>query len=355
MTFPFPLPSRYELCAERLEGGQGFVYICIDHFLQRKVAIKVVKHLSDINALKKEMRTLSEVRSRHVAELYDLITAKRSGMCGLVEEYVGGPSLDEYIKTADAGDYLRILWQLASGLSDIHVHGKIHRDIKPGNVRFDAEGVLKILDFGLAMDRKDAETIYSRGTKYFLAPELYRTPPIKVKPAVDVYAFGVLAWYIGTGGKLHPAIRESPPASKTSMPSFADIKSSLPADLISLLDRTIDVDPAVRPQMLDLRLALERHILYGKHRAHIAYGGDSRILSTVGESATLRSGQDVITIIYNGLTFAIASVQGNVYVNNVRAVVGQPLPGSCVVTLGYGTGWSRVFVPIDMSHPGVVI
>ena len=105
--------------------------------------------------------------------------AKRSEAAALVQEYVPGPSLKDYIKVEhDAEECLRTLWQLSCGLSDIHSKSKVHRDVKPSNLKFDGENVLKILDFGLVSELpNDDETVNARGTRYFLAPELYGTLP----------------------------------------------------------------------------------------------------------------------------------------------------------------------------------
>ena len=296
MSFPFKLPPRYEFNGERLEGGQGYVYICADTFLQRKVAIKVMKLLSDGEVLKREIARLSEIRSRHVAEVYDLVMAKRSGMLGLVQQYVSGMDLTEYAKAASADGYLHVLWQIACGLSDIHQHRKIHRDIKPANIRFDSERVIKILDFGLAADSADAVTVHARGTKHFLAPELYGSPPIPLTNAIDVYAFGVVAWFLGTNGKLAAAICQIPPASSIPMPSFAATGLPLPAEVVQVLDRTLNKIPGMRPGMEEVRTVLEQYLLYGRHRAYISYGSQSRTLSTPGETITLTAGADSLTI-----------------------------------------------------------
>src|SRR3954467_9459055 len=96
MSLPFSLPARYEFAGERLKGGQGYVYVCRDKFLERKVAIKVMANVADNDILKHELAAMREVRSPHVAEIYDLIFAKRSGMAGLIQEYVSGDGLDVF-------------------------------------------------------------------------------------------------------------------------------------------------------------------------------------------------------------------------------------------------------------------
>ena len=72
------------------------------------------------------------------------------------------------------------MWQICFGVADIHAHKKIHRDLKPDNLRFDKEGILKTLDFGLSVDSEDAETLRSRGSFYYAAPELFGIPPVKI-------------------------------------------------------------------------------------------------------------------------------------------------------------------------------
>ncbi len=354
VTFPFTLPPRYS-AHERRDGGQGYVFVCDDEYLERKVAIKVMKVVSDAAVLRQEIAAVSDIRSRHVAEVYDVVHAKRSQMVGLVQEFVPGPSLEEYVKTSHDSKLLQVAWQLASGIADIHSHRKIHRDIKPSNARFDDEGVLKILDFGMAMvDREDAETHRARGTLGFIAPEPYGSPPVPVTKAVDTYAFGVLCWYMATRGSLAPAMLETPPGSHSVLPSFAESGASLPEDLIELLDGALSLKPGKRPSMRGIRDAIERHLLYGKHRAFI--GRDNRVLERVGDSVVIKAGNDAIGISYDGLRFTISEIRGDVYVNNTPVTHGQDLPGSCVVTLGRRQmGYGREFVPIDMSHPGVVI
>jgi hypothetical protein len=79
---------RYALCQEQLTAGQVFVFVCIDRYLERQVAIKVMKHASDITLLNRRSGPWPKYDRHHVAELYDFFTDKRSGMCALIEEFV---------------------------------------------------------------------------------------------------------------------------------------------------------------------------------------------------------------------------------------------------------------------------
>jgi eukaryotic-like serine/threonine-protein kinase len=244
-TFPFGLPSRYEFAGERLEGGHGYVYICHDKYLDRKVAIKVMRNISDAHMLTRELAVMRDVRSQHVAEIYDLLFAKRSAMAGLVQEYVSGESLEAYaLRRNDREDVLKSIWQLARGIADIHAHGKLHRDIKPSNARFDSENVLKILDFGITSDlTSTSNTSRARGTRDFLGPEFYDTPPIKLTEAADVYAFGVTVWFIASKAKLPGPLQETPPQRSSPVQSLVVAWPDWNNDLIRILDSTLHVRP----------------------------------------------------------------------------------------------------------------
>jgi eukaryotic-like serine/threonine-protein kinase len=353
-VFPFKLPPRYEFDGPRLQGGQGYVYVCTDNYLERKVAIKVMKSVHDTSALQKELASIQAVRSRHIAQVYDLVFAKNSGMIGLVQEYVPGPDLEEYANLKK--DFLALVYQVACGLADIHRSSRIHRDIKPSNIRLDGEKIAKILDFGLATVAKpDAETVHSRGTQYYIAPELYQSPPVKYTAVVDTFAFGVTARVVADGGKLPLGLKQTPPYA-TPLPSFSSCIIGLPQEVVALLDRCLAVKPQDRPKMDEIRDALAKRLVFGQHRGMITDQGKTHELSSVGQTVTLRVQNDTMTIKYDGLDFIVDAVSGDVFINNHAAQQGTSLPASCVITLGGPQlGQARTFVPFNVSHPAVVL
>jgi len=356
VAFPFKLPTRYVYEGPTLDGGQGTVYVCRDLYLERKVAVKVMTGVSDASEIRKELTAIQGVRSRHVAQIYDLVTSGHGGKVGLVQEYVPGPNVKDYSKKSDiTHEYLRLVYQIACGISDIHQSGKIHRDIKPSNIKLDAENVVKILDFGLATDAgHNAVTEDARGTPCYIAPELYVTPPIKFTAAVDTFAFGVTARVIAERGAILPAFRQTPPYA-TPFPSFGTSPTPLTQEVVAILDLTLETDPKKRPAMTKVRDVLAGRLLYGKHRAVVTYGSLHE-LSVPGKSISLKTAIGAITIKYDGLRFAIESLSGDVYINNAAAQTNQTLPRSCVITLGASyLGASRTFVPFNVSHPGVVL
>jgi eukaryotic-like serine/threonine-protein kinase len=353
----FKLPDRYQDKGERFEGGQGYVSVFNDTYLDRSVAVKYMKNVAHADVLMKELSALCDLSSRHVAQVYDLISS-RKGTVALIQEYVPGNDLQGYIATKHADlEYFKTLWQLACGLEDIHAQNRVHRDIKPSNVKFDDEGILKILDFGLVSQLPtDDETIDARGTRHYLAPELYDPPPVKVTPAIDVYAFGVTAWYLLGGGVLPKSLRQIPPQSASAPPSFSTASVPPPNTIVATLDRTLRVDPTRRPSISTVRETLEGHLLFGRHILTLSAGNNKSILNAPGATATLRANAAVLTIRYDGLSFLIDVAQGDVFVNNAAAVVGDSIPRSCVVTFGLSGGpSSRTFVSANISKPEVVL
>lgn len=356
----FPIPSRYEYVGPRLDGGQGYVYLYRDTFLQRHVAIKEMKHPGDAGVLRDELAKIREIRSRHVVEVYDLFEAKRSGGVALVEEYVPGSTLENLAAFQPAlSDIqaIRILWQIACGLSDIHAHHIIHRDVKPRNIKRDTEGVIKILDFGLSSNMApEAETVASRGTAHYLAPEMYDTPPIRLSWEIDVYAFGVTAWHLLNGGILPAPLREVPPNLKNVNVSLQGAKVILPTHLTDMLDKTINRNPKQRPTMESIRDEFYRQITSGQHRLTFTYEGKHHLLSKVTPRATLKAGTSSLTINYDQFKYFVEIVEGEVYFNNAKVEVGMALPDSCVITFGDHTqGQGRTFVPMTVLVPEVVL
>lgn len=356
MNFPFTLPPRYVALPERRDGGQGSVHIANDLYLDRKVAIKRMKYPNQNDSLKNEIKIMSRIQSRHIAEVYDIVYAKNSEWLGLVQEYVSGESLESCPDAATGDNLLKTLWQIASGLADIHSHGIIHRDLKPWNIRFDDESVVKILDFGLSINADNATTLRSRGTAGFLAPEYYFPKPVSLSSAVDVYAFGVTAWFLTHNCKLSAGLRETPPGNRTPIQKFtpSDVQGS--ERVSHILNETLSLAAEERPSIAKVRDTISSQLLHNRHRALITFKGNDFVLDSKTTSVIVRGGDDSLTVSYDGFEFSVSGSTGDVFINNSRIKVGDLIPRSCVVTFGLSSkGASRLFVPINLSHPGVIV
>jgi serine/threonine-protein kinase len=353
VKLPFKFPDRYSFEGERLEGGQGYVYICSDLFLERKVAVKVVSTPADMTALRQELALLADIRSAHVAEIYDLLEAQSGKHIGLVEQFVGGNHLADLVGKCKIIQFMRTMYQLCCGLSDIHAVQKIHRDIKPNNIRFDEEGILKILDFGISCNVEgEGKTLNGKGTHPYIAPELYDLPA-NYTNAVDIYAAGVLAYELAFG-QLEACLKSIPPQKMGNPKKFSTSPLNIAPEICDLLDGALNPSPAKRPKVEDLKRAFERRLAFGRHRAAVTSGAQSWILSDSYQSLTLKSLDCVLTIAYDGLRFIVTSATGNVDVNNIKVKVGEELPASCVVAMNTENG-SRSFITIDMSNPNIIL
>jgi len=351
------LPKRYTQLACPTSGGFGDVICCNDNHLDRKVAIKVIKDIKEEHRLRDELVALLQMRSKHVVQVYDIVTLD-AGSFGIVEEFVDGGDLwNSDVPRQSPDTYLSILWQIASGIADIHAAGLIHRDIKPTNMKLDGERIVKIFDFGLA--RKggaDAATKGFIGTYGFAAPELYGSGKVSFTNAIDTYAFGATAFFLKCRD-LPPELQKRPPQSVTSG-VFSSAPISIPHDLAVLLERCLAHNFMDRPSMATVRDELARHLHRDKHQALAVHSGKPYLFNSTNRSAVLDFPKvGMVEITYDGLKFFVSQTSGEVYINNSPACSGMEIPGSCVVALGgaHRKSNEREFITFDVSNPEVVL
>lgn len=355
MTIP-ALPARYVPLGHSMAGGMGSVIVCSDTILERPVAIKFISNDAHKRRMDDEIAALLKLRSKHVVQVYDVLRPTEEQL-GIVQEFIDGKDLFEsYAPPTSLAAYYKQLWQIASGLSDIHELGVIHRDIKPNNMKTDPEQVIKIFDFGLARDDgPSAKTKGFVGTQGFAAPELYYRP-FSFTNAVDTYAFGATALFLAEGN-LPPEMIEQPPKTNAAG-YFQHLSLGLAPEVAALLNSSVDEDPACRPAMRLIRDALARHILFDKHRALVVHQSQASVLSAATRSVKLAFEPiGSIEISYDGLSFLVASVSGEVHINNQPVLQGSTMPGACVVALGAAHRHSseRRFITFDISHPEIVL
>jgi serine/threonine protein kinase len=353
------LPDRYELIAPILGGGMSDTLHCRDKVLMRDVVIKALKPGTAAHRLLDELAALSTIRSRYVVEIYDVIRDGGGDVVAVIEEYLPGAALSPCAAGYDGSIALTALYSVAAGVAEIHAHGRIHRDLKPDNMKFDAEGQLNIFDFGLAKMAGAPGTtqlFYSQG---YTAPEAFQPSPTGLHtftPAVDVYAFGCVAVWILNDGVLPPELNLVPPSLPVPGFSFAGIAPVLPGVLPTLLDRCLYKAPATRPQMAEVRDAIAAELLRGKHLLLLTYGDTTQLIDSTNSSAKLSAAGAKIAIDYDGLAFVVSAVSGSVLINNVPASVGFVLKGSSVIVMGVkdvAFGLYPQSVTADVSHPEV--
>ncbi|MGL5680455.1 MAG: serine/threonine-protein kinase [Plesiomonas shigelloides] len=325
----------------------GEVLFCEDIHLQRKVVLKHLQPGHDVRRLLDEQRALSKIRSKHVVQLYDIVNIGEQS--AIILEFIDGDILRPGSFSGD-DRYLNVIWQISCGLTDIHGHKIIHRDIKPGNIKIDGEGVVKIFDFGLSRNNFNAETKCIIGTPLYMAPELWSNQTIAFDNSIDVYAYGVTCLAL-LNDKPIQSLCECPPV-QPSLTEFSTAFSGLPREIINALYNCISVDKAVRPSMLDIKELLEKYLLKDRHRATVVLDGNVNTLDCNNRVITLNATVGKLTIEYDGLSFIVKNVTGDVFINNRAIGIGNIVPGCCVFT--FGVGRQRKFVTFDISNPEVM-
>lgn len=352
------LPDRYVRTADVAEqGGMSTAISCNDTHLNRTVLIKELQDDIDQRRLIDEVTALAAIRSKHVVQIYDVIRDVDGGIVGLVEEYLPGDDLNAIIPLTDGQQVLRIAYAIAAGLADIHEAGRVHRDIKPGNMKFDAEGCLKIFDFGLARTQEiDARTEGAIGTRGYMAPELCVDDydEVEFTGAVDTYAFAATILKLIRGTLPAPMRRPMPVLTAESQ--FANQPLVMAPDICTALDQCFAEEPEDRPSMATIRDLIGRHLLRDQHRAALIANNTVYTLNSTRRSVAVNLGRfGNLTLAYDGLGFRVSAATGAVFVNNIRVNVPHDLPGACVITAGEPEeGARRIHMTLDVSHPEFV-
>ena len=262
----------------------GVVYKAVDSRLGRTAAIKILSTAA-LNADRErrfvqEAKAASSLNHPNIVTIYDIDTQEIDGkpIQYIAMEYVAGDTLDHLIgrKGLRTRDVLKYAVQIADALAAAHAAGIVHRDLKPSNVIVTPQGVVKILDFGLAKLSEPAgadayaETLHGEGsplteegtilgTVAYMSPE--QADGKKVDSRSDVFSFGSVLYEMATGQRafaggsklssLSAVLYKDPqPASQ----AVADV----PPELDRIIGRCLKKDPERRWQtMADVKVALE--------------------------------------------------------------------------------------------------
>jgi predicted Ser/Thr protein kinase len=252
--------DSYKILEVLGRGGMGVVYKAVDTTLDRDVAIKMMDVLiaADPNFLKRfqsEAKALAKLQNSNIVSIFALRQTD-FGVC-IVMEYVKGKTLADVLKQSvllPIPRVIHIFRQLLTALDHAHKGGVIHRDIKPGNVMLADGDVVKVTDFGLAKIQKGAVstmTMGTAGTLYYMSPEQIRGLG-QVDHRGDIYSAG-MALYECLAGRV-PFKNEDSDFAIAQMivegriPTPDKFNASLPKDLIRIVMKSIDKDPAKRYQ-----------------------------------------------------------------------------------------------------------
>jgi serine/threonine protein kinase len=315
--------------------------------------------------LQNEVKGLCKARSRHVVEVYDVINNTSDEITGVVIERLRGRDFLEFYKEApgDPQLFIKILYQLACALRDLHSAGIVHRDLKLDNFKESAAGVVKLFDFGISSPDGGYKTKENKGTLTYAAPELY-VPGAVITREMDIYALGVCAWALARP-KFPMQLLEKPPQKSSRAPSIASVVPTadkhvdgLHKEVVDILDACLDPKPENRPLATQISSLLGMHLNRNKHRGLFVQGmAKVYELSAKQTVVSLKIGTlGQLHVTYDGLRFSITQVGGEVSINNVPAKPGDILHDACV--LGFGgvaLGSGRQWVSFFSSHPEVVL
>ena len=268
-------------------GGMGEVYRAHDETLGREVAVKVLSSAFTADTerrtrFERETRMLATLNHPHIAAIYGVEEA--DGVRGLVLELVEGETLTERLASAErasgaraAGlsesDALTIARQIAEALEAAHEKGIVHRDLKPANIKITPNGVVKVLDFGLATiatgeaaNLSQSPTITTDGTRdgailgtvAYMSPEQARGKPIDKR--TDIWSFGCVLFEMLTGRS--PFGGETVPDMIVAIlerePDWLVLPDSTLPDVRRLLQRCLEKDPKRRlHDVADVRIEIE--------------------------------------------------------------------------------------------------
>ena len=291
--------ERYRLDDPVESGGFGTVFRGFDELLKRPVAVKILhdsaKGSPTLQSSLREARAASALNHPSIVTVHDV--GEHEGRPFIVMEWVEGKTLRQILsgKRVDPVLVADCARQMASALAAAHAAGLVHRDLKPENVVLRDDGILKILDFGLALVHRhetssERETLQQglAGTIPYMAPEQFCEGPLSA--ACDAFALGIILYEMTTGR--HPFLAPSPQATMHRILSadpeppsaFADTPSAWDALLFGLLEK----DPARRSTMSDLLTVLRS----GLREASISTGRrgpeNTRIVGRDRELACLR-------------------------------------------------------------------
>ncbi len=273
------------------EGGMGLVFLAEDIYLQRQVALKVLKpdvsrDLSQRQRFLREARLMAQLRHENVVTVYQV--GQDRDLPFLAMEYLVGNPLEDWL---DQSQLLPLSWvihvskEVAKGLSAAHQRNFIHRDIKPGNIFLVLDNdvtvtapvgsaapslpPVKLLDFGLARPLQDTSNLtangYVVGTPYYMAPEQAQGDPLDTR--CDLFSLGCVMYQMCTQQKpfdgadtlaiLSSLVRDEPRP-------IDQLNRQMPASLIRLIHQLMSKNredrPASSAEVVEALLAIEREV-----------------------------------------------------------------------------------------------
>jgi len=291
-----------------------------DSHLERDVMVKRGWTNQDRSRLQSQIAKLSAAQSRHLADVYDLLSFP-DGVLAIVEESVEGQTLIQWMDSGptDEDNVLRTLLQIANALLALESAGFDAASLDAEHWRFDGEGILNL-------------SLYPLTEAGVLEP---RIGPTNLLPELSGHAKELALRY-----------------NRATAKPLVVLSDSM---LTGLLNGT----PESTYSIAQYRERIHALCLRDRHRAVAVYRGQPTEMNRAQPFLRLAhpiAGVATIVLHYDGLRFSVHECVGEVYRNNQRIPPASVIDGSCVITLGAPTRpWSeRYFVTLDITHPEVV-
>ncbi len=248
--------DRYEVIKSIGEGGMANVYLATDTFLDRKVAVKVLRGdlATDekfIRRFQREAYAASTLSHPNIVEMYDV--GEDNGTYYIVMEYIEGRTLKQLLKkrgSLTTPEVVDIMLQLTDGIAHAHDMYIIHRDLKPQNIMISDDGKIKITDFGIAMALNSTQLTQTNsvmGSVHYLPPEQASGKGSTTKS--DIYSMGIMLFELVTGKlpfKGDNAVEIALKHMKEEIPNVKKLNPNVPQSLINIILKSTAKNPKNR-------------------------------------------------------------------------------------------------------------
>ncbi len=295
--------GEYDIVGFLGAGGMGSVYHGVHTKINRPAAIKILSEVATNSNFTErffnEARLQSSLHHPNIATLYDF---QESGdVLFIVMEYVDGETLDTLISRRyfAVEDALTTFESICDAVAFIHSNNILHRDIKPQNIKLSSNGMVKLLDFGIAKGAVSHGLTRVGGvigTPGYLAPEQLSGNP--ATPRSDIWSLGVLFYEMLTGtepfkGKTIGELYLQITTSKFEPPE--KLNQSVPAEVSRIVSKCLATDPALRYQsvaeiLLDVQNSKKRYQSAAGHNANQAAAFPRNAMFKLAAKDSLREG-----------------------------------------------------------------